>query len=97
MYFKVKALRKLGATDEARKLTDKMVAARTNLEKNLVDNYAKFGAADKNVQQSKLKYFSGLIDDLQGDRQKANAAFEEALKLNPDNIWAAYMLRSKTR
>lgn len=96
-YFKVKALRMLGKTEEADKLVDEMIKLVQDTEKNLVDNYAKFGASDKNEQQSNLKYYSGLIALLQGNDQKAGAYFAEALRLDPDNIWAAFMKKKAVK
>ncbi len=95
-YYKVKSLRKLGNTGAASKLITEMNEQRSEMEKNLVDNYAKFGASDKNVQQSNLKYFSGLIEELKGNSQAANSCFAEALRLDPGNIWAAFMSKGKT-
>lgn len=94
-FCKVKALRKMGKTVEAGKILDAMIAQKKSLEKNLVDSYAKFGASDRNVQESNLLYFSGLVKELQGDEAGAKADFSEALKLDPGNIWADYMNKNK--
>lgn len=90
-YYKVKSLRKLGKTADADQLLSQMAQTRTNLQKNLMDNYAKFGEADKNVQQSNLNYFSGLIELLQGNNSEAQKSFSDALKLYSGNVWAEWM------
>ena len=90
-YYKVKALRKLGKAAEADELQKQMVKALDDMQKNLVDNYAKFGEANKNVQESNMNYFSGLVRDLQGDQSAAQQSFEKAKSLNPGNIWAKWM------
>ena len=90
-YYKVKALRKLGKNADADQLLNRMIQTRTDLQKNLMDNYAKFGEADKNVQQSNLNYFSGLIELLQGNNSGAQKSFSDALKLYSGNIWAEWM------
>ena len=88
-------MRKLGRTADADAALKQMVAARDNMQKNLVDNYAKFGEANKNVQDSNLNYFSGLVEELQGNDAKAKQAYGEAVKLYPGNIWAKWMSNEK--
>lgn len=95
IYYKIKSLRKLGRTADADAALKQMVAARDNMQKNLVDNYAKFGEANKNVQDSNLNYFSGLVEELQGNDAKAKQAYDEAVKLYPGNIWAKWMSNEK--
>ncbi|MGM9760321.1 MAG: DUF5107 domain-containing protein [Parabacteroides sp.] len=90
-YYKVRALSKLGRTDEAKAELDKLIATRERFQKNLMDSYAKFGDANRNVQQSNMCYFSGLIDLLQDKPAEAKQQFEEALRLYPGHLWAKWM------
>ena len=94
-YYQVKALRKLGKTAEADAALKQMVTMRDNMQKNLVDNYAKFGESNRNVQESNMNYFSGLVEDLQGNEAAAKQAFSKASSLNPGNIWAKWMNKEK--
>lgn len=90
-YYKAKSLEKLGKASEAKALLADMQAVKKRMQENLMDSYAKFGEADRNVQQSNMSYFTGLIDLLQGNGSQAKAAFDEALRLYPGNIWAKWM------
>lgn len=92
-YYKVLALRKIGKQDEAAKVLAEMVATRERMQKNLMDTYAKFGEANRNVMQSQMAYFDGLIRSLQGDEAGARQQFAEALRLYPGNVWAKWMAR----
>jgi tetratricopeptide (TPR) repeat protein len=94
-YYQVKAMRKLGKTAEAEAALKQMVTARDNMQKNLVDNYAKFGESNRNVQESSMNYFSGLVEDLLGNEAAAKQAFNKAATLNPGNIWAKWMNKEK--
>ena len=90
-YYKVKSLRKLNKTQEADILLSEMQKNLERLKQNLMDSYAKFGDANKNVQQSNVAYYSGLIHLLNDDTAAANSAFGEALRLYPGNSWAKQM------
>lgn len=90
-YYKAKSLRKLGKSAEANAVLADMQAVKERMQKNLMDSYAKFGEANRNVQQSNMYYFAGLIDLLQGNDSQAKTAFEAALRLYPGNIWAKWM------
>ena len=90
-YYKAKSLNKLGKKAEAEAVLADMLSVKERLQKNLMDSYAKFGEANRNVQQSNMSYFIGLIDLLQGNEAKAKEAFSEALRLYPGNIWAKWM------
>lgn len=94
-YYQVKAMRKLGKTAEADAALKQMVTMRDNMQKNLVDNYAKFGESNRNVQESNMNYFSGLVEDLLGNEAAAKQAFSKASNLNPGNIWAKWMNKEK--
>ncbi len=90
-YYQIKSLRKLGKTAEAEAALNEMVATLDKMQKNLVDSYAKFGEARKNVRESNVHFFSGLVYDLQGRDAEAKHAFDEAARLNPGNVWAKWM------
>ena len=90
-YYKARAWAKLGRTDAFKAELDKLLQTRERFQKNLMDSYAKFGEADRNVQQSNMCYFSALIDLLQENPAAAQQQLEEALRLYPGNIWAKWM------
>ena len=94
-YYKVKSLRKLDKNQEATALLNEMQGTLDRMKQNLMDSYAKFGEADKNVQQSNVAYYGGLIHLLNGDAETAKAGFDEALRLYPGHIWAKQMNASK--
>ena len=94
-YYQIKSLRKLGQSSEADAALSRMVQVRADMQKNLMDSYAKFGEADRNVQQSNLNYFGGLIELLQGNDSAARTDFSQALKGYPGNIWAKWMSREE--
>ncbi|MCM1348330.1 MAG: DUF5107 domain-containing protein [Firmicutes bacterium] len=94
-YYQILAMRELGQTSEADSELKKMAESRDAMQKRVVDNYAKFGDADKNRAQSQLLYFSGLVEDLQGNHDKATAQWQEAVALHPGNLWARRMLTAK--
>ena len=82
---------KLGRTDAFKAELDKLLQTRERFQKNMMDSYAKFGEADRNVQQSNMCYFSALIDLFQENPAAAQQQLEEALRLYPGNIWAKWM------
>lgn len=90
-YYKVKSLRRLNQTGEAEKVLAEMQSTLDRTKRNLVDSYAKFGDANKNVQESNMMYFAGLIRLLEGDEAAAKSDFAGALQLYPGNIWAKWM------
>lgn len=90
-YYRVKALRKLQRAADAEEALEAMRQTLTRMQQNLVDSYAKFGDADRNVQQSNLHYYAGLIALLEGNTSAAQADFAEALRLYPGNVWAKWM------
>lgn len=90
-YYKARSLRKLNKNQEAEAVLADMQAILDRTKRNLMDSYAKFGEADKNVQESNMMYYAGLIRLLQGDEEGAKKDFSEALQLYPGNIWAKWM------
>lgn len=90
-YYKVKSLRRLNQTQESEEVLAEMQTILERTKRNLVDSYAKFGDANKNVQESNMMYFTGLIHLLEGDEAGAQNDFAEALQLYPGNIWAKWM------
>lgn len=94
-YYKARSLRKLNKDQEAEAVLTDMQAILDRTKRNLMDSYAKFGEADKNVQESNMMYYAGLIRLLQGDEEGAKKDFSEALQLYPGNIWAKWMKNSE--
>lgn len=90
-YYKVRSLRRLNKTKEADQTLADMQTTLERAKQNLVDSYAKFGDANKNVQESNLMYFAGLVRLLQGDETGAKNDFAGALQRYPGNIWAKWM------
>lgn len=95
-YYRVKALRKLQRTEEAGEALAAMRQTLERMQQNLVDSYAKFGDADKNVQQGNLHYYAGLVALLEGNAAAAKTDFAEALRLYPGHLWAKWMADGQT-
>ena len=87
-YYQTLALRQLGRNAEADAALGELTAARDAMAKRVVDNYAKFGDADKSRSQSNMLYIGGLIESLNGNHDKARNLWAEAINLYPGNIWA---------
>lgn len=90
-YYKAKSLQKLNKMQEAADLLGTMEKNLEHAQQNLMDSYAKFGDANKNVQQSNVAYYNALIHLLKGDNTAAKTSFDEALRLYHGNIWARQM------
>jgi tetratricopeptide (TPR) repeat protein len=93
-YYQGLACKKRGRNDAARRLFDGLIAF---AEKRLaalskgeaVDYFAKFGRRRPlNERQAHAHYLSGLGHRGHARRDRARAAFEKALALNPDHLWA---------
>jgi len=93
LYYKAQSLHKLGRESEAAEMTERMEKAIEGQKTRLMDSYAKFGEADKNAQQSALRYNEGLLYRLKGNETAAQQSFAEALQLNPANLWAKAMIK----
>lgn len=90
-YYKVKSLRKLNQVNEADKLLSEMQDRLKTVQQNLMDSYAKFGEANKNIQQSNVAYYDGLIQLLKENKDLAGEKFRQALEFYPGNVWAKTM------
>ncbi len=90
-YFKVKALRKLNNTTKADEKYSDMQKELEKMRKNQPDSYAKFGEENRQIRQSEMKYYEGLLLLLQDDIDAAKKKFLEAVQLYPGNIWAKKM------
>lgn len=93
-FYQILSLRKLGRDTEAQTALDEMVKACQQMQKRTVDNYAKFGDADRNRSQSRVLYIAGLVDSLQDNPTAAREKWQEAVKLHPGNLWASWMLKT---
>ena len=93
-YYRVKALEKLGKTEEAQSALQAMEKYLEQTRQRTLDSYAKFGEATQNIRQSQIDYYAGLIQLLKQDKQAAQASFAKELEAYPGNIWAKQM---KTR
>ncbi|MBQ6108377.1 MAG: hypothetical protein IJK97_09215, partial [Thermoguttaceae bacterium] len=93
-YFQIASLKKLGRTDEAKALTQKFadaVNARLNRSAQ-ADEFSKFGEdGTAEERRAKLFFLQGLVALAQDDAAAARNFFDEALKLNPNLIWAKAM------
>ena len=90
-YYRVKALEKLGKTEEAKSALQAMEKYLEQTRQRTLDSYAKFGEATQNIRQSQIDYYAGLIQLLKQDKQAAQASFAKALEAYPGNIWAKQM------
>lgn len=93
-FYRVLAMRKLGQTDAASRLEKSFrdaveaEAAKTPS----VDEFSKFGEEGSNAERAAGSYFQqGLAAKLAGDEAAAAAAFDAAMKLNPNLIWISAM------
>ncbi len=89
------ALRKLGDAEAARKISESLVAAGRKLlaGEGPRDEFAKFGQRSaKNVEQARAHYIIGLGNLGLDNRAEAKAEFEQAVKLDVNQLWAAYQL-----
>jgi tetratricopeptide (TPR) repeat protein len=93
-YYQGRALQKLGREADSRPLFDGLTAfARNRLAAlgtgEAVDYFAKFGRRRPvHEQQAEAHYRDGLGHLGHGRRDAARAAFDRALALNPDHVWA---------
>jgi len=90
-YYQVKALQKVGKTTEAATALKKMEDNLARIRQNAVDSYAKFGDSNKNEQDSNIAFYSALIHLLKNESSQAQSDLQQAVQLNPGNIWAGFM------
>ncbi|MCC6488216.1 MAG: tetratricopeptide repeat protein, partial [Candidatus Hydrogenedentes bacterium] len=90
-YHKARALQKLGSSAEAEPLFDALIADGTKQldEGAKVDFFAAFGekvSHDKTMAQAHYLLALGYLG--KGESEKAAEAFQEALKADPNHLWA---------
>lgn len=90
-YYRILSLRKLGRTSEADESLASMKKAYEGMKARAVDNYAKFGDGNRAAAGSRVCYFGGLVELLEGNPSEADTLFGEALTLYPGNLWAKAM------
>jgi tetratricopeptide (TPR) repeat protein len=94
-FHKVLALKKLGDEAKASEIAQSLVTSgREMLTKGVaVDEFAKFGERSaRNVEQARAHYVMGLGYLGSGKNDEAKAEFEQAVKLDVNQMWAAYQL-----
>jgi tetratricopeptide (TPR) repeat protein len=90
-YFRARALQKLGRTDEAKPICERLVkTGEEQLTKGEPEDYfAKFGEkTSERVRQANALYRIGLGQLGLGEKEKANASFQQALELHPAHLGA---------
>jgi tetratricopeptide (TPR) repeat protein len=98
LYFRTLALRELGRTAEAGDLlrTLKEEVAQQLNSPVTVDEYSKFGEdGSRSERLANLHYLNGLACLAEGDRAKAKDAFNLALRMNQNLIWAKQLLNEQ--
>ena len=91
-FYRVLALRKLDRVDDAKRLEDNFKSAvdAEAAKTPAIDEFSKFGEEGSSSERAAISYFQqGLVAKLAGDDDAATKAFDDALKLNPNLIWAA--------
>ncbi len=94
-FYRALALQKLGEKEQASGIFQSLVTSgQEMLAKGAsVDDFAKFGGrTSKNVEQAGAHYLIGLGQMGLGKTQQAKAEFEQAVKLDVNQMWAAYEL-----
>jgi tetratricopeptide (TPR) repeat protein len=94
-FHKSLAFKKLGDEPKADEIAQSLVASgQEMLTKGAVkDDFAKFGErTSKNVEQARAHYVTGLGYLASGKNDQAKAELEQAVKLDVNQMWAAYQL-----
>jgi tetratricopeptide (TPR) repeat protein len=94
-FHKALALKKLGDEAHASEIAQALVASGQEMltKGTAVDEFAKFGErTSKNVEQARAHYVMGLGYLGSGKKEQARAEFEQAVKLDVNQMWAAYQL-----
>lgn len=90
-YYQALSYRKLGLEDKATEILDGLIAFAQAEEG--VDFFAKFGEKESpKFRKANNNYLLGLAYLAKGSKAEAKAKFAEALKLNPNHLWAAVLL-----
>jgi tetratricopeptide (TPR) repeat protein len=98
-YHRGLALVRLGDAGAAREIFEALVASgREQPSGGAVDDFAKFGERTAaNVSQARAHYVAGLGQLGLGHAAEARAEFEQAVKLDVNQMWAAYYLEPAAR
>ena len=91
-FYRVLALRKLGRDEDASRLEEnfRKAVADAAAKTPAIDEFSKFGEEGTSAERAAEVYFQkGLVAKLANDADGAASAFDAALKLNPNLIWAA--------
>lgn len=94
-FHKSLALKKLGNTAKASQVAASLVSSgrRMLTAGSAKDDFAKFGErTSKNVVQARAHYVTGLGYLASGRNAEAKAEFAQAVKLDVNQLWAAYQL-----
>ncbi len=89
------AMRKLGDESRAQAVFQQLIATGENMVRRgpEVDEFAKFGErVSRNVSDARGHYIAGLGYMGSGNSAKARAEFDQALKLDVNQMWAKYQL-----
>jgi tetratricopeptide (TPR) repeat protein len=95
-YFRSMAYRELGDDAAAKKELDALAA---NVSKQLsspeiIDEHSKFGEdGSRSERFAQLQYLNGLVELAKGNKEKAKESFDNAVKANPDLIWAKQLIK----
>jgi len=90
-YYQALSYRKLGREDKSVEILDGLIAF-AQAEAG-VDFFAKFGEKEPpKFRMANNNYLLGLAYLGKGSKTEAKAKFAEALKLNPNHLWAAVLL-----
>ena len=86
VYYRAMALKELGKDAEAKALLEGILA---NLGKESDTFFSQFGgSSDLDTKKSENLYFEGLANEGLGNKDVAKQKYQEALKLNPANVWS---------
>ncbi|MDR1500316.1 MAG: DUF5107 domain-containing protein [Tannerellaceae bacterium] len=92
IYYKAMALKELGRADEADRLLRAMLDGISGDNSAFFTQFEGGGSQDTRVATN--HFLTGLALKGLGDKVKAAAEFNEALKINPGHVWARYHLSS---
>lgn len=94
-FFKALAHQKLGESEAAAKIFDRLISRGERMLSNTEESdfFAKFGERQTpQIRQAIAHYLIGLGNIGKGDAAKAKSELEKAIELNPDYAWAKVQL-----
>jgi tetratricopeptide (TPR) repeat protein len=97
-FYQAMALKKLGRTEEANVLFDKLgsYATKQLASAEGMDFFSKFGAASSRAARMAANhYLLGLAAYGKGNTDQADAEFNKAIELDQNHLWAKWMLQKK--